>query len=179
MPADEASKVSDGPPAVRCSHGNDQEVPRTMTRRFRRGAAFGVVAGVVAAFAVAGMGSVAAAVSPAGSPASATQYKKKVLICHRTHSKKHPFHTIRVSESAVPAHLRHGDALGPCGSAVFTMCANTKNGKSKTFKVKGAKKAERQLKKGAKLGKCKSKGKSGKPEKQKQKQKGKGKGKKK
>lgn len=38
----------------------------------------------------------------------------KVPVCHRTQSKKHPSHTIVVSSRAVPAHLRHGDTLGPC-----------------------------------------------------------------
>jgi hypothetical protein len=37
-----------------------------------------------------------------------------VLVCHRTHSKKHPFVTIRVAPSAVRAHLRHGDMRGRC-----------------------------------------------------------------
>jgi hypothetical protein len=153
----------------------DQEVPRTMRERFRRGTTVGVVAGIVAAFAVAGLGSVGAAVSPASAPASASQYEKKVTICHRTGSKKNPFRTIRVSRNAVPAHLRHGDAVGPCSTAVFTMCHKTKAGKKHTVKVKGAKKAQRALKRGDKLGKCKSK----KNTPQKGKQKGKKKGKKK
>ena len=34
----------------------------------------------------------------------------KSLVCHRGH-------TINISISAVPAHLRHGDTLGPCGAA--------------------------------------------------------------
>jgi hypothetical protein len=38
----------------------------------------------------------------------------KITICHRTHSKKHPSHTISVSVHAAPAHLRHGDTLGAC-----------------------------------------------------------------
>ena len=38
----------------------------------------------------------------------------KISICHRTHSKKHPSHTISVSVHAAPAHLRHGDTLGAC-----------------------------------------------------------------
>ena len=41
--------------------------------------------------------------------ASAQEYPKKVTICHRTHSKKHPWVKIRVSSHALKAHLRHGD----------------------------------------------------------------------
>ena len=147
-----------------------------MSKRLNRNIALGVVAGVAAAFAVAGMGSVGAAVLPGSAPASASQYKEKVTICHRTGSKKKPFHTIRVSGNAVKAHLKHGDALDACPNAVFTMCHKAKNGKHhKTFKVKGARKAQRHLKKGDKLGKCKTKHKGSKPEKSKDKQKGEGK----
>jgi hypothetical protein len=149
-----------------------------MRKRLNRSISLGLVAGVAAAFAVVGMGSVGAAVVPTGDSASAKQYEKKVTICHRTGSKKKPFHTIRVSQNAVKAHLKHGDALGPCPSAVFTMCQKAKNGKLKTFKVKGARKAQRHLKKGAKLGKCKASTQKGKAkDKQKSKEKGKGKGK--
>lgn len=139
----------------------------------RRGVTVGALAGAVAAFAVAGMGSVGAAISPAGAPASASQYERKVTICHRTGSKKNPFRTIRVSKNAVKAHLRHGDALGPCATATFTMCHKTKKGKNQTVKVKGARKVQRAMKRGDKLGKCKThktkpqkgkkKGKQGKP----------------
>ncbi len=129
-----------------------------MRERFGRRTAFGVVAGVAAAVAVAG--SVGAAVLPTGNAASAKQYEpKKVTICHKTHSKKNPFRTITVSQNALKAHLRHGDAIGACGNAVFTMCTATKNGKAKTVKVKGAKKAARALKHGGKLGKCSAKNK--------------------
>jgi hypothetical protein len=51
----------------------------------------------------------------------------KVTICHRTGSKKKPFHTITVAVSAVRAHLRHGDVLGPC--TVATVAAMKKHGK--------------------------------------------------
>jgi hypothetical protein len=51
---------------------------------------------------------------------SAAQYQYKVTICHRTGSKKHPFHTITVSNKAVPAHLRHGDKLGACAASPTT-----------------------------------------------------------
>ena len=43
-----------------------------------------------------------------------SQYQYRVQICHRTHSKKHPWHTITVSNRAVKAHLKHGDTLGAC-----------------------------------------------------------------
>lgn len=143
-----------------------------MRNRFVPRTTLGIAAGVAAAVAVAG--SVAAAGLPSGAPAVASQYEKKVTICHRTGPKRSPkFHTIRVSRNAVPAHLRHGDVVGPCATAVFTMCAKTKSGKQKTLKVKGAQKAKGHLKKGDKLGKCKSKGK---PEKSKNKGKGKEKG---
>ena len=37
---------------------------------------------------------------------------EKVLICHKPDKKGG--HTLSVSASAVPAHLGHGDKLGPC-----------------------------------------------------------------
>ena len=54
---------------------------------------------------------------------SCTQYR--VQICHRTHSKEHPWHLITVSSKAVKAHLRHGDTLPPCS----TQPAAKKHGK--------------------------------------------------
>jgi hypothetical protein len=140
-------------------------------RRTRRGLRF-LLAGGVGALAFAALTSVGAAVSPSGTASAAKQYNpKKVTICHHTHSKKNPFVTIRVSQNALKAHLRHGDTVGPCSTATFTLCV-----KAKTKKVKGEKKAEKLLRKQAKLGKCKVKSK-GKSEKQKaksaEKQKGK------
>lgn len=43
--------------------------------------------------------------------------QEKVTICHHTGSKKNPTQTIQVSKSAVPAHLKHGDTVGPCSQA--------------------------------------------------------------
>jgi hypothetical protein len=124
-------------------------------RRTRRGLRV-ILAGGVGALAFAALTSVGAAVSPSGTPAATDQYPKKVTICHHTHSKKNPFVTIRVSRNAVKAHLRHGDTIGPCSTATFTLCV-----KGKTTKVKGEKKAEKLLRKQqAKQGKCKAKNKS-------------------
>ena len=44
----------------------------------------------------------------------ASQYQYKVTICHHTGSKHHPWHLIRISNRAVPAHLRHHDVMPPC-----------------------------------------------------------------
>jgi len=51
----------------------------------------------------------------------------KVAICHRTGSKKKPFHTITVAVPAVRAHLKHGDVLGPCTAT--TVAAMKKHGR--------------------------------------------------
>jgi uncharacterized membrane protein YgcG len=48
------------------------------------------------------------------SGSSQYQYTGKVLLCHHTHSKKHPWHQISVGAPAVKAHLKHGDYLGTC-----------------------------------------------------------------
>jgi len=58
-----------------------------------------------------------------------SQYQYKVQICHHTHSKKHPTVQIKVSSSAVKAHLKHGDTLGTC--APTTAPAKKNHGKHK------------------------------------------------
>ena len=45
------------------------------------------------------------------------QYGEKVVICHIPPGNPGNLHTIIVSASAVPAHLAHGDYLGPCRTA--------------------------------------------------------------
>jgi predicted lipid-binding transport protein (Tim44 family) len=42
------------------------------------------------------------------------QYEEKVAICHRPPGNPDNPNTIFVPESAVPAHLAHGDTRGPC-----------------------------------------------------------------
>ena len=111
-------------------------------------ASAGVIALAVAA-------SVAAAISPTGmhSASHKYQYDRKVTICHRTASKKHPFVTIRVSRSAVRKHLAHGDKLGPCSQARFAVCHRTQRNK-KTVKVKGVHALRQHLRHGDRLGSC-------------------------
>jgi putative hemolysin len=46
--------------------------------------------------------------------AARNQYQEKVLICHIPPGEPDNAHTISVSPNAVPAHLAHGDTLGPC-----------------------------------------------------------------
>lgn len=61
----------------------------------------------------------------------------KVLVCHRTHSKKKPFHTISVSVNALPAHLAHGDSEGACGAAPSALSTQSTTGPGKSGNAKG------------------------------------------
>ena len=113
---------------------------RSSRPRWRRSTAIGATAALV----VGALASIAAAVSPSGVPASASQYAKKVTICHHTHSKKHPVVTITVSRNALPAHLRHGDTVGPCPVAMkATKASHAKRAKHAKKSEKGNRSAER------------------------------------
>ena len=48
------------------------------------------------------------------SSSARNQYQEKVVICHIPPGEPENAHTISVSPNAVPAHLAHGDTLGPC-----------------------------------------------------------------
>jgi hypothetical protein len=90
-----------------------------------------IAAAGVGALALGALASVGAAVSPSGTPAAAKQYPpQKGTLCHHTHSKKHPFVTITVSQRAFPAHLRHGDTIGPCPPAASTSAKAAKKAKA-------------------------------------------------
>jgi hypothetical protein len=78
---------------------------------------------VMVSLAAAG---VAVSVGLANSSPAAAQYQYgKVVICHKTHSKKNPQVTITISRSALPAHLKHGDTLGPCPPRTTTSTTTT------------------------------------------------------
>ena len=94
----------------------------TISRRRRVALGVGVIAvSLLIATAIVGVGF-------AGGSITAAQYQYgKVTICHHTHSKKHPFVTITISQAAWPAHQRHGDTQGACPATQTT----TGHGKGK------------------------------------------------
>src|SRR5206468_12880170 len=87
-------------------------------KKFRKSRHARLAATVIAVGAFASLASVgyAAGLVPFvhTSPTAAQYPTSKVTICHHTHSQKNPFVTINVSERALPAHLGHGDTVGPC-----------------------------------------------------------------
>ena len=109
-----------------------------MRRPSRWGWGRSAAAGGITALAVGALASIGAAVSPSRTPAAASQYPKKVTICHHTHSKKNPFVTITVSRNALPAHLGHGDTTGPCPASKGKK-ANASHQKKGTHAKKGKK----------------------------------------
>src|SRR4029453_11660374 len=79
------------------------------------------VAAGVGALTVGALASVGAAVSPKRTSAATAEYQPhKVMLCHHTHSKKNPSVTIIVAKKALPAHMRHGDTVGPCPQVAST-----------------------------------------------------------
>jgi hypothetical protein len=92
------------------------------------GAATLMTAAALASAALAGLGALDFG------PAAASQYpSKKVAVCHRTHSQKHPWVKISISVHALKAHLRHGDfvvdASHPCPPTGVTAAKTKHNGK--------------------------------------------------
>jgi len=110
------------------------------------------------ALILAAIASVGASLAPAGTstPAAESAYPKRITICHRSGRKlkNSKYRTIRIARRALKAHLRHGDGIGPCSRAVFTICDKTKAGKKRTLKVRGAKAHKRHMKQGDKIRAC-------------------------
>src|SRR6476659_2203445 len=77
-------------------------------------------AGVVAAVALAAGPAPGTTTTTTITTGGTTTTVTKVVVCHKTHSKKHPQVTITISQSAWKAHLRHGDTLGACVAPTTT-----------------------------------------------------------
>src|SRR5690349_18689230 len=99
-----------------------RRMKRRNERIARHSAAVAVAAGLLIAFAGVGLAQVvSSAPNGHGGPTltsstgesttggTTTANPKKVLICHFTHSKKHPAHTISVAKSAEAPFLARGD----------------------------------------------------------------------
>jgi hypothetical protein len=113
---------------------------KTIWNRRRTGRAVAVVATVVTGAALASAGFAGMRALDLG-PAAATQYPgKKVNVCHRTHSKKHPWVKIRISKKALKAHLRHGDFVVDANHPCPPTNAAAKHKKHKKHNKAGAKK---------------------------------------
>ena len=129
-----------------------------------------VAAGGLTASAVAGKGPMSVLTHTTGHTDTAvtttapttvvtTTPRGKVIVCHHTRSKKNPHKTITVGASAAPAHLRHGDTLGPCPTT-SNVTAHSKKAHVKKFHANMTLKAELvKERKAAKGKKGKGKGK--------------------
>ena len=112
----------------------------------RLAAALAVAVCAVTAFAA--LGGVGLA-QTSGGPGKG-QYGKKVQVCHKGK-------TISISKSALPAHLRHGDAAGTCAS----VAAKAKKAKAAKAAKAEAEKAKAEKAKAEKAKAEKAKGSSG------------------
>ena len=103
--------------------------------RLAAAAALALVVGVPASLGATGLA--AKVVGLSDSTPTAAQYpSSKVTICHHTHSKTNPFVTITVSQNALPAHMGHGDTVGPCTPPAAPVAAATSQKLKKAHKAK-------------------------------------------
>lgn len=103
-------------------------------------------AGVFASVGMAGYGAKLVGLSH-DTPTTDQYPTSKVTICHHTHSQKNPFVTITVSQHAVPAHLKHGDTIGPC-AAQPPVVPGVPGDQQKSHKLLKAHKAKHKANKG-------------------------------
>lgn len=52
--------------------------------------------------------------APEQDPGDDQYTPQRVTICHRSTSRTKPYVTVTVRRTVLPAHLRHGDTVGPC-----------------------------------------------------------------
>src|SRR6266545_1846416 len=103
-------------------------------------------------------------VSSTSTGVTGTTPSRRVTICHHTGSRSNPQHTITVDEHAVPAHMAHGDTVGPCPpTATTTQQATTQAQKSKPKKAKPNKASTSKSKSKAKADKATPNGKPDNP----------------
>ena len=125
-----------------------------MKLRFR----YIAVLATISALVLVGLAAVGASLAPAGTkaPSASEQYHKRVTVCHRSGKKlkRSKYRTIRIPPRALRGHLRHGDGLGACPRARFTICHKTKAGKTRTMKVRGSKAHLKHMKHGDKIRAC-------------------------
>jgi hypothetical protein len=119
-----------------------------------------LVGAALASAALAGIGALSLG------PAAASQYPKKVTVCHRTHSKKHPWVKISISTHALKAHLRHGDfvvdATHPCPPNTPVSIGSAKNKNKNKHHGKHSGKGNAKGKSGKNSAQAKGNAKSGK-----------------
>lgn len=125
-----------------------------MKLRFRYAALLATISAVV----LVGLAAVGASLAPAGTkaPSASEQYHKRVTVCHRSGKlKRSKYRTIRIPPRALRGHLRHGDGIGACPRARFTICHKTKAGKRRTMVVRGSKVHRKHMRHGDKIRACK------------------------
>jgi hypothetical protein len=125
-----------------------------MKLRIRYVAVLAAITGLV----LLGLAAVGASVAPAGTstPAVENAYPKRITVCHRSGRKlkRSKYRTIRIPPRALRGHLRHGDGIGACSTARFTICHKTKAGKKRTAKVRGWKAHRKHMRHGDKVRAC-------------------------
>jgi hypothetical protein len=96
----------------------------------------------------------------ASSPAAQDQYRRRITICHRSgrNLRRSRYRTIRIARRSLRGHLRHGDGIGRCSRARFTICHKVrKRGKvvgRRTLRVRGSRAHRRHMRHGDRIRAC-------------------------
>lgn len=131
-------------------------------RRFTRlGLLTAVLAATAGAVLLASAAAVGGGVGPAAreAPAAEQQYYRRITVCHRSgRLKRSRYRTIRIPPRALRGHVRHGDGIGACPRARFTICHKVKKrgkkARSRTMRVRGWKTHRKHLRHGDKIRAC-------------------------